>query len=542
MATLQNTRNIFFDGESPRVVNTNLPGNLIYTGDTSGNHTGDLNGLDTQDVIDAAFTAGGGDITADVLANSATSITVTSSNLFSMPGTGQAGTFIGAGGLSATDSAGNTTFAISASNGDAFFGGNVQANSFSTFGGTSLNGIRNTSVSLNSFGTLLGAGGGTITNGTNIGNLNAGNITTGTLSANRIGANSINAGHIAANAITASELSSGSVFAGAIQANAVIASNINVSTLSAMTANLGNVNAGSITGSANININGQARFNGVTNQGGSEYAGVFNTSGSSENGILASGIFGVTGNSFVGGGTGIRGQCGSSGNAGVSAVGAGGAPGLRVTGNAIISGSLTLSSSQTISNLTAGSANFVPGANVGGSVNNSDALGGFNANNWGRFVITANGTANAGGSGWQFGSQVSGVETAAIGGNQYGVRPVSDRRKKVKLKKEKLGLEFVMRIADIAKTYEWKTNRGQRDHGFIAQEMRLIIDGMGIENDSLAVTHEDGIMGINYTSFIGILAKSDKQLNDKIEKLEHNLEVCMDTIKQLQKQLNKLQK
>ncbi|MGB1318006.1 MAG: beta strand repeat-containing protein [Flavobacteriales bacterium] len=537
MATIQNARDQILQAAPSRLDPVVLPSNIQYNGDTAGNHTGNLNGLTTQSVIDAAFAPGGGDITADVLANSATAITVTSSNLFSMPGTGQAGTFIGAGGLSATDSSGNTTFAISASNGDAFFGGNVQANSFSTFDGTTIGGIRNTSISLSSIGALLGGGGGQITNGASIGNLNAGNITTGTLSANRIGANSINASHIAANAITASELSSGSVFAGAIQANAVIASNINVSTLSAMTANLGNVNAGSITGSANIDINGQARFNGVTGQGGSSYAGVFNTSGSSENGLLASGIFGVTGQSFVGGGTGVRGQCGSSGNAGVSAVGSGGAPGLRVTGNAIISGSLTLSSSQTISNLTAGSANFVPGANVGGSVNNSDALGGFNANNWGRFVITANGTANAGGSGWQFGSQVSGVETAAIGGNQYGVRPISDRRKKVKLKKEKLGLEFVMKIADIAKTYEWKTNRGQTDHGFIAQEMKLVLNGMGIENDSLAVTHHDGIMGINYTSFIGILAKSDSEINKKVEKLEDMVKKLSLQVVDLKKQL-----
>jgi hypothetical protein len=83
-----------------------------------------------------------GDVTATILANSATAITVTSSNLFTMPGTGSGGVFIGAGGLYGKNSAGTETFGIDASTGTARFLGAISSGSTitgATISGGSLN-------------------------------------------------------------------------------------------------------------------------------------------------------------------------------------------------------------------------------------------------------------------------------------------------------------------------------------------------------------------------------------------------------------------
>ncbi|WP_157669898.1 hypothetical protein [Chitinibacter sp. GC72] len=65
-----------------------------------------------------------GDLTRDILSNSSTTvIPVTTSQLFQM-GNSTTGVFIGAGGIQAK-SGGNTTFALNAATGEAFFKGNV---------------------------------------------------------------------------------------------------------------------------------------------------------------------------------------------------------------------------------------------------------------------------------------------------------------------------------------------------------------------------------------------------------------------------------
>lgn len=82
----------------------------------------------TLSAIDSNATYGAtrsvGDVTASILASSATSITMTSSQLFKSS-SGLGGVFIGAGGIFGKDSSGNSTFAIDGATGSATFKGDV---------------------------------------------------------------------------------------------------------------------------------------------------------------------------------------------------------------------------------------------------------------------------------------------------------------------------------------------------------------------------------------------------------------------------------
>lgn len=69
------------------------------------------------------------DNTQNLLESASTSITVNSSNLFEIFGSGSAGVFIGDGGLFGRDTGGSTTFAINASNGAATFRGDITGGS-----------------------------------------------------------------------------------------------------------------------------------------------------------------------------------------------------------------------------------------------------------------------------------------------------------------------------------------------------------------------------------------------------------------------------
>ena len=351
-----------------------------------------------------------------------------------------------------------------------------------TYDGTPITGIRNTSVTLSSTGALQNAGGGQITNGASIGSLNAGNITTGTLSTARIGAGSI----------TTDKLS--------------------VSTLSAITANLGSVTAGTITSTANIDISGRGLFNGAYTSGGNNAALHANGSGSATYGLVGiagsagAGVFGIASSSSR---AGVSGWGTASGSVGVSAIGSGGGVALNVNGTMTIT-------TQTISNLTAGVANSVAGANVTGTVanaTNASQLGAVAASGWCRGIACDVGTATATGFGFGLVSTVSGVETSASG-NNITIRTISDRRKKTDINAEELGLEFVGQLTPV--TYRMKDSPTIKHHGFIAQDIEKII---GVGNDALAQTHDDGMKGTDYMSLVGVLVKAIQELNEKVQVL-----------------------
>jgi len=122
MAAVLNDRDVLLQAASPRLIAVDLPPLVnMPVGST-------LNNVPIQDVIDGAASSGG-DITKDILENSATAITVTSSNLFTYPGTNQAGLFVGSGGIQGRDPSGNVTFSIASIDGDAEFAGTIKAGS-----------------------------------------------------------------------------------------------------------------------------------------------------------------------------------------------------------------------------------------------------------------------------------------------------------------------------------------------------------------------------------------------------------------------------
>lgn len=125
MAATVNDRDIFIMGGT-RTVAIVLPNDISLSGDVIGT----LNGIPVQDVIDAAYAGGSGDFTVEILENSGTTVTVSSSILFEMLGAGSGGTFIGGGGIFGKNSAGVTKFSLSSSNGlltaeDAIISGNI---------------------------------------------------------------------------------------------------------------------------------------------------------------------------------------------------------------------------------------------------------------------------------------------------------------------------------------------------------------------------------------------------------------------------------
>jgi len=95
----------------------------------------------------------------------------------------------------------------------------------------------------------------------------AGDILSGTITSTQIQAGTIVASDIATGTITADELASNSVTAVKIQANAVTSTKISVGNLSAIHANLGTVTAGAITGTAGMDITGEAKFDGAFTSG-----------------------------------------------------------------------------------------------------------------------------------------------------------------------------------------------------------------------------------------------------------------------------------
>ncbi len=96
---------------------------------------------------------------------------------------------------------------------------------------------------------------------------------------------------------------------------------------------------------------------------------------------------------------------------------------------------------------------------------------------------------------------------------------------------KKLGLDFINKLEPI--TYRVKDNPSILHHGLSAQSTKRHVQG---NDDALATTHEDGVMGIDYMSMVGVLTKdsagikqqgaditeANKQmkLEDRVNKLE----------------------
>lgn len=322
------------------------------------------------------------------------------------------------------------------------------------------------------------------------GTVNASEITTGTLAAARIAANSITADKIAAGTITANELA----------ANSVTSTKINVTTLSAIAANLGTVNAGNISGSANLDITGTAKFGGSFNGGGNDCSLYANTSNAatygvvSNSGTLGAGVLGI-GSSGVS--TGITGIAGSSSGYGVVGINNFGGVAVRCTGRLEVVGTMTITSTALVTNL------------------NADFLDGKSSALFCQVIPTDSGTCTVSGSGFNLNSLVSGVRTRGTSNFVY-IESISDRRLKQDIEPEKLGLDFINQLVPVQ--YRMKARPQTKHHGFIAQDVEKLIDG---NDDSLFQTHDDGMHGVDYMGLIAPLVKAIQELSKQVEELKH---------------------
>jgi hypothetical protein len=245
--------------------------------------------------------------------------------------------------------------------------------------------------------------------------------------------------------VNANQITVGTLAAARIASNSITADKISVSSLSGISSNIGTVTSGAIQSSATIDISGFARFNGAS--GG--YSILANNNVGSQGGISAH-----SGTSSL---AAIRGE-NHSGGVSIDAVHNGGGIALRCTaifGTALqVNGDISIST-QTISNLTAGAANFVSGSNVSGTVgsaqtavnassadsadfaSNSSLFNGLPSSSYCRFMATESGTATASSGGFGYVSDVANVNTQATGGNQFRVVEVSDINLKENIKNEK---------------------------------------------------------------------------------------------------------
>jgi hypothetical protein len=420
--------------------------------------------------------------------------------------------------------------------------GNITAN----IDGTSPSGVKNSGITLSSNGTLLGAGGGAIT-ALDYGNVSGTKPPPSATENLFTQSSSDPTGGVDGNAhwntatqvmwfrtsgtwkaggtVNASQITTGTLAAARIAANSITSDKISVGTISAISANLGTVNAGSITGNANINIAGTAKFQGSTNSAGSFFCGVFNESRSVISGLSAtagSGGIGVVGTAGTNGSSGLVGSGGTSlGATGVLAIQGSGGLALEV------SGKMAISSNALVINLNADMLDGLHSSaflGVSATATNSNSLGGYAPNSWARIFTTPGGTANAAGAGIQFASSVPGVSWSGSG-NTVTAISTSDRRLKNNILDEEDGLAFVMRMRP--RTYEMRDQPGKRYHGFIAQEIKGIITDV---TDCTVINNDNGMLGVDYNGLESIIVKAIQQLNDKIEEMNARINAASGNV------------
>lgn len=390
------------------------------------------------------------------------------------------------------------------------------ANITANIDGVAPSGVKNSGITLSSSGTLLGAGGGSITalDYTNVsGTKPPANATANffTSSASDPTGGSDGDAHYNSSTnvmwfktagvwqkggtINASQITTGTLAAARIAASSITSDKLSVSTLSAITANLGTVNAGFISGSADIDITGRGVFNGAYLSSGITVAILANPGFAAEYGIIANagatGAAAVKGQSSYANSPAIEGTTATSGSIGVRAVGSGGATALAV------SGPMTMTSTTVVSNL------------------NADMVDGYHSTSLCRTAGTHSGTATVSSGQLDFFSTVSGISSSG-GSNDVTYYSVSDRRLKCDITPEQFGIEFIRKLKPC--TYRLKDRPEIRHHGFISQDVGEFLDEN--ENDCFFYKNPNGYYGTDYPAMTAPIVKAIQQIDARIVALE----------------------
>ena len=262
---------------------------------------------------------------------------------------------------------------------------------------------------------------------------------------------------------------------------------------------------GNISGGANIDITGTAKFAGSTNSGGVLYCGVFNDGGTVAGGLLAkganSGGFGVHGKIVSGSllSVGVKGE--NTGGRGVegSATTGVGVYATATTGTALaVVGKMTMTNTTLVTNL------------------NADMVDGLQGSALCNVVTTNTGTCTVSGGGFQnlvTGSLASTIQTRGTGNIVY-IENVSDARLKTDIQDESLGLDFINSLRP--RSFRMLSSQSVKSHGLIYQEVFKLLS----ECDSLAMLNDNEIGGVDYNGIVSPIIKAIQQLSDSVDQLK----------------------
>ncbi len=282
---------------------------------------------------------------------------------------------------------------------------------------------------------------------------------------------------------------------------------------------------GAISGASTLDITGTSRLGGAftsdngdqvsleVNRGLTADCGVigYAQSGGALNkaGIIGVGngtnTHGVIGYSIGGAGNGVSGLVTTGTGlavAGVSfAIGATGVAAMDTAGGTAlaVSGTMTMTSTAVVTNL------------------NSDRIDSKEATQFTQTVTTDSGTATAAAGALDFRCTITGYEFIGSS-NDVTLQPVSDRRLKQDIAPETLGLAFIMKLKPVS--YRMISEPTRKHHGFIAQDLKELFDGLG---DALHVVSPNGVEGTDYLSYIGPLVKSIQELWTEVQELKGRL-------------------
>lgn len=147
---------------------------------------------------------------------------------------------------------------------------------------------------------------------------------------------------------------------------------------------------------------------------------------------------------------------------------------------------------------------------------NADLLDGYHASSFPSQFQTQSGTGNiSSGSVYFYTSTgLTAYQFFSDGGGSVGMRSVSDARLKQDVVPETLGLDFIKQLSPVQ--YRMKADPSVRHHGFVAQDMEPLIEGV----DSLKYQYADGVKGMDYLALIAPLVKAVQELTAKVEALE----------------------
>ena len=427
--------------------------------------------------------------------------------------------------------------------------------------------IRNTAITVGANGVLTGAGGGQVTL-TGIGFSGATNATYGATSAQ---VTSIS------NAATTGTWAG---LTGIVQAANIAAVQGMFASISALNANLGNVNAGSITGAANINIEGSAVFNGYYTDNGYRTAVLANIDSTQAVGVKGYGsAFGVWG---IGTQQGIRGQGRGANSWGVLATGYAygvnakayklsgvGLYGTNFFGGTAVhcDGVMKKTGTEVVVNLN---ADMVDSRHAGNASNNVALSNGtqctnlnanylqgnlasafataahhhagtylprnstaYNSSRLGHRLLsqmcyragTTSGNANAS-SGYinivTAGSLAGAYRTTGSGNTVYITDNASDRRVKRDILPEALGLQFLNAVKPVTFNFKTEETGAPTHHGLIAQDVEEA-SGLVPNADDLFSEDEDGTKKVGYAALTPILIKAVQELSTQVTELKQEL-------------------